>query len=124
MELIKLTGLYLQKSKKGTKYLQGKLSINGITNFYVKLFKKDITKEGQPYFDVMLDFEGNEGKMKRITGMWEHHSKAGNRYFQGRVGSFYLKALKNDLKRNENDPDYTLMLSVIEDKPSFEDEII
>lgn len=110
-QLLRLTGLYWQTPKSGgDKYLQGKVSINGITDVYVKIFKSKIKRsENSPDYSVTLDM----GDLVPVSGLWKQEAKSGNTYLQGRVGGFYLKVLPNTNKRGDSDPDYTLNITPI-----------
>lgn len=42
----------------------------------------------------------------KVTGMWTQTSQRGNKYIQAKVGNVYYMIMKNDHKRDEQDPDW------------------
>ena len=54
--------------------------------------------------------------MLNLTGLWVNESKDGKRYMAGNLGGVRILVFKNQHKRKDNDPDYTLCLAERERK--------
>ena len=52
----------------------------------------------------------------RLTGLWKKTNKDGQTFLSGSLGSARMLVLPNKFKRDEKDPDYTVMLVTPEKK--------
>jgi uncharacterized protein (DUF736 family) len=118
-KLMKLTGLYNQESKQGKKYFQGSFKL-GVFEGFLKLFPvENKATEKSPDYNLTVDYKDNALGLIRLGGLWKQKDKDGNTYLSGRLGSVYVKVLKNTFKEKDTDPDFNLFFSqIIKDEAS------
>ena len=60
--------------------------------------------------------------MIKLTGLWTHFSSTGKEYWSGTIGGAKILIFKNESKKEDNQPDYELLIAEKKKKTENKDE--